>query len=107
MLITHKSFWIVKNVIIRHSNDNTPEDVKFWAIIKPGYNGNHKQHYVPTVVELLKHSGLKETDVVIAVDKVEKSETHMEKYIRKIKKEVGMPGLEIYSAASIGNPLDW
>lgn len=77
-----------------------PEDVKFWAIIKPGYNGNHKQHYVPTVVKLLKHSGLKETDIVIAVDKVEKSQAIMEKYIRKIKKEMGMPGLNIFSAAS-------
>ena len=46
--------------------------------MKPGYNGNHKKHYVPAVVELLKHSEIKETDVVIAVDKVEKSQTIME-----------------------------
>jgi len=77
-----------------------PGDVKFWVVIKPGYKGNHKQHYVTTMVQLLKHCKIKESDVVIAVDKVEKSQAIMDKYIRKVKKEMEMPELNLFSADS-------
>lgn len=60
--------------ILNSIAEYTSAEMKFWAVLKPGYNGNHKEYYAPTVVELLQHCGITENDIVIAVDSVEKSQ---------------------------------
>ncbi|AVX40791.1 hypothetical protein CTH_10027 (plasmid) [Carboxydocella thermautotrophica] len=78
----------------------TPEELRYWAVLRVGYNGKHKELYVPTIIELLQHCGITENDVVIAVDNVEKNQKHMDKHIRNIKKGLGMPRLNICGSNS-------
>lgn len=72
------------------------DDISLCAVLKRNYNGNHNELYVPTIVTLLEQIKIEENDTVITVDKVDKRVITMDKYMRKIKSKLEMPGLEIY-----------
>ncbi|WP_156946495.1 DUF3800 domain-containing protein [Desulfitibacter alkalitolerans] len=71
------------------------EIIKCWGIVLKGYGGDHKRKYATAIVELLKHCQITEDDIIIAVDRVEKSSINMNKHIRKVKQMLGMSKLEI------------
>ncbi|MGI6555142.1 MAG: DUF3800 domain-containing protein [Bacillota bacterium] len=71
------------------------QNISIGGVLKYDYMNNHKELYVPTIVELLKHCGIDETDCVIALDQIGAKKDLLAKYIRLIKKEIGMPNLSI------------
>ncbi|MCR6546990.1 DUF3800 domain-containing protein [Dehalobacterium formicoaceticum] len=71
------------------------DQIKFWAIIRENYNGKHKELYAETIAELLKHCNVTVNDCVIAVDRVEKVDRYMNRYINNIKEILQMPRLNI------------
>lgn len=79
--------------------NHTPEQFKFWAVLREKYNGDHPRLYIPTVTELLRNVGITENDTIIAVDKVD-TEGRMERYIRQIKRKLEMPGLNMSHSRS-------
>ncbi len=71
------------------------KDLKFWAVIKSGYNCNHKDLYVPVITNLFRYCEVTERDTIIALDEVDTRSYRMENYIRKIKRNLQMPELNI------------
>jgi hypothetical protein len=74
-------------------NEIANKKIYFWAIINTNYV-SHKNNYVRSLVKLLQHCDISEKDIIIAVDQVQ-CPKHMDKHIRKIKKDLAMPDLNI------------
>lgn len=89
-----------KKRILTTIGEYSPDQVKFWAVLKPGYDGKHKQYYSQAIVELLKVCQITEEDTVIAIDSVERGQKQMDKHIRNIKRGLGMENLKISSSDS-------
>ena len=70
-------------------------ELAFYTVMRKGYNGNHKEFYVPTMSTLLSLIEIDENADCITVDRIERRKNVMDRYLRQIKSALKQPGINL------------